>query len=85
MGLAFRIHGNFFSIVLFSIWRERKKKKKIYGYLACVCMCAESDKRYHGKLGSWIGKSGNVKEKKEVWAARSSNSLKFSFSRLIGI
>jgi hypothetical protein len=43
--------------------REREKKKKMYGYLR-VCMCAKSDKRYHGKLGSWIGKSGNVKEKR---------------------
>lgn len=35
----------------------------MYGYLACVYVCEERQ-RYHGKLGSWIGKSGNVKEKR---------------------
>lgn len=48
------------------------RKKKIYGYLACVCacVCAKSDKRYHGKLGSWIGKSEMLRRKGDAGCAK---------------
>lgn len=66
MGLAFRITGNFQSCCF--LYGEKEEKRR-YMAIWRVCMCAKSDKRYHGKLGSWIGKSGNVKGEKETWAA----------------
>lgn len=62
MGLAFRITGNFQSCCF--LYGERERRKRRFMAIWRVCMRAKSDKRYHGKLGSWIGKSGNVKEKR---------------------
>lgn len=75
MGLAFRITGNFQSCCFLYGEREREEKEDVWLF-ACVYVCEERQKIpwQTGQLDWQIWK---CEGEKEVWAARSSNSLNF--------